>query len=126
MSKVHYDYAILRLVPRVEREEFFNVGVIVFCRQTDELLAEYALDEAKANLLGPALDLVAVKRHLAAIKAVCQGEAKFGSIASLAKRQRFDWLVAPKSAIIQTSAVHSGFAQSPTDTLGLLLAKYVD
>jgi hypothetical protein len=103
-----YDYAVIRVVPRVERQEFVNVGVILWCQDQDLIEARVELDEARLRALDPAVDIDAVRRHLASFTIICNGGADAGPIGKLPKRERFDWLVAPRSTIIQTSAVHSG------------------
>jgi hypothetical protein len=103
-----YDYAVIRVVPRVEREEFVNVGVIVTCQDSDFLAARIEVDESRLLTLDPALDLAIVREHLAAIPAICAGGERAGALGTLSRRERFDWLTAPRSALIQTSAVHSG------------------
>ena len=107
---VTYDYAIIRVVPKVERAEFVNVGVIVSCPQRDLLLASIEVDERRLLALDPMLDLEAVKTHLAAIPTICAGGEKAGPIGRLSQRERFYWLVAPRSTIIQTSPTHTGSA----------------
>ena len=103
-----YDYAVIRVVPRVEREEFVNVGVIVACQDSDYLAARIEIDEARLLALDPQLDLANVGEHLATIPLVCEGGARAGALGALSRRERFDWLTAPRSALIQTSAVHTG------------------
>ena len=103
-----YDYAIVRVVPRVEREEFINAGVILSCQRSGFLQAAIALDEARLLAMDPQADIDTVRRHLAAIVAICAGDAGCGPIARLPYRQRFHWLTAKRSAIIQTSPVHTG------------------
>lgn len=103
-----YDYAIVRVVPRVEREEFVNAGVILSCQRSGFLQAAVALDEARLLALHPHVDLDTVRRHLQAIVAICAGEAGCGPIAQLPYRARFHWLTARRSSIIQTSPVHTG------------------
>jgi hypothetical protein len=103
-----YDYALIRVVPRVERQEFVNAGVIVWCQEHDVLEARMALDEARLRGLDPDVDLDTVRRHLRSIEVVCKGGAAAGPIGGMSKRERFDWLVAPRSTMIQTSPVHSG------------------
>jgi DUF3037 family protein len=103
-----YDYAVIRVVPRVERAEFVNAGVILWCSAQDFLEARIELDEARAQALDPSLDLDAVRRHLASIRVICAGGPEAGPLGRLSKRERFDWLVAPRSTIIQTSQVHTG------------------
>ena len=116
-----YDYAVIRVVPRVERQEFVNAGVIVWCQEKDFLEARIELDEPRARTLDPSLDLDAVRRHLASIAIICAGGAGAGPIGKLAKRERFDWLVAPRSTIIQTSPVHTGRCADLPATLERLL-----
>jgi hypothetical protein len=103
-----YDYAIVRVVPRVEREEFINAGVILSCQRSGFLQAAMALDEARLRALDPLVDVDNVNRHLGAIVAICAGDAACGPIARLPYRSRFHWLTARRSAIIQTSPVHTG------------------
>lgn len=103
-----YDYAVVRVVPRVEREEFINAGVILSCQRSGFLQAAIALDEARLLALDPQVDVDTVRRHLSAIVAICAGEAGCGPIAQLPFRSRFHWLTARRSAIIQTSPVHTG------------------
>ena len=103
-----YDYAVIRVVPRVERAEFVNVGVILSCQDESFLDARIEVDEARLLALHPALDLDAVRAHLATIPAICAGGDAAGPIGKLSRRERFDWLTAPRSTIIQTSTVHTG------------------
>ena len=103
-----FDYAILRVVPRVEREEFINAGVIVFCPEKDYLAVRIRLDAERLRALWPELDAELVADHLEAIRRICEGDAAAGPIAQLSRRERFHWLVAPRSTIIQPSPVHTG------------------
>lgn len=103
-----YDYATIRVVPRVERGEFINVGVIVSCEATAYLKAEVELDEARLRALDPHVDLQTLRRHLDAIQHICAGGPGAGPIGLLPQRARFHWLTARRSAIIQTSPVHMG------------------
>jgi len=116
-----YDYAIVRVVPRVEREEFVNVGVIVSCPAWDFLQARIEVDEQRLRALDPAIDVEAIRAHLASIPAICAGGALGGPIGRLSRRERFDWLVAPRSTIIQTSKVHTGRCSDPETLLEHLL-----
>jgi hypothetical protein len=120
-----YDYAVIRVVPRVERQEFVNAGIIVWCREHDVLEARIQLDEARLRAMHAAVDLDAVRRHLRSIEVVCAGGADAGPIGKLSKRERFDWLVAPRSTMIQSSAVHSGRSADVGATLEHLLAAMV-
>lgn len=116
-----YDYAIIRVVPRVEREEFVNAGVIVSCPAKGFLDARIELDEQRLMAINATLDIESIRSHLAAIPAICAGGEQAGPIGQLSQRQRFHWLVAPRSTIIQTSAVHSGRCADPAALLEHLL-----
>jgi hypothetical protein len=120
-----YDYAIVRVVPRVERGEFVNVGAIVSSDAESFLAARFAVDEARLRALDPKIDLGAVRTALAAIAAVCSGGAAAGAIGKLTLRERFHWLVAPRSTIIQTSAVHTGRCDDLESALEHLLDRMV-
>ena len=120
-----YDYAIVRVVPRVERGEFVNAGVILSCQQAGFLGAAIRLDEARLRALDPQVDLDLVRRHLAAIPAICAGTADAGPIGTLPPRARFHWLTAKRSSIIQTSPVHTGRCGDPEATLRRLLDRLV-
>lgn len=116
-----YDYAIIRVVPRVEREEFVNVGVIVSCPAKRFLEARIELDEQRLKALAATLDIESIRAHLLTIPAICAGGEQAGPIGLLSQRERFHWLVAPRSTIIQTSPVHSGYCKTPTAVLEHLL-----
>jgi hypothetical protein len=103
-----YDYAIVRVVPRVERGEFVNVGIILSCDIERILLARIEVDEAALLALHAGVDLELVRDALASIPAICAGGEDAGPIAKLTARERFHWLVSPRSTIVQTSPVHSG------------------
>lgn len=103
-----YDYAIVRVVPRVEREEFVNVGVIVSCPEKDQLIGRIEVDAARLLALFPNLDIESVQDNLASIPLICAGGEGSGPIGKLTQRERFHWLVAPRSTIIQISPVHTG------------------
>ena len=116
-AETPFAYAILRVVPRVERGERLNVGVVVYCRQRDFLDLRVHLDEARLAALWPQLDLRDVRASLEAIRAVAGGEPGAGALAALPPSDRFGWVVAPASTIIQPSAVHAGLTQDPRATL---------
>jgi hypothetical protein len=120
-----YDYAIVRAVPRVEREEFLNIGVILSCPARRFLGAGIEIDSARLLALHPGVDLDGVRAHAASIPAICAGGRDAGALASLSQRERFHWLVAPRSTIIQVSAVHSGRCDDPQAALDHLLATMV-
>jgi hypothetical protein len=116
-----YDYAIIRVVPKVEREEFVNVGAIVSCPAKGFLEARIELDEQRLRALDATLDIESIRPHLASIVAVCEGGEPAGPIGQLSPRERFHWLTAPRSTIIQTSSVHTGHTSDPASVLEHLL-----
>ena len=120
-----FQYAIVRVVPRVERGECMNVGVVFFCRPRRYLAARTALDEARLAAFAPGLDPAEVRAHLEAMTRIAAGDADAGPVAQLDQSGRFNWLVAPSSTIIQTSPVHTGLCEDPDETLGRLMEKLV-
>jgi hypothetical protein len=120
-----YDYAIVRVVPRVEREEFVNVGAIVFCRVRRYLGARIVLDADRLLALSPELDLETLRRHLDAIPRVCEGAPSAGPIGQLSQAERFHWLTSPRSTVVQTSPVHSGLCSDPAVALEHLVETMV-
>jgi hypothetical protein len=120
-----YDYAVVRVVPRVERGEFINAGVIVKCAARGFLQARIELDEARLLALNPTADRVAIRAALAAIPLICAGGPQAGALGAMSLRERFDWLVAPRSATVQTSPVHVGRCDDPAATLEHLLQRMV-
>jgi Protein of unknown function (DUF3037) len=120
-----FSYAVVRLVPDIERGERVNVGVIVFCRPLDFLGARTALDEERARALRGDVDLEAARRHLAAIERVAAGDVAAGPIAALDTTARFHWLVAPSSTIVQPSEVHTGLCDDPAGCLDELFERLV-
>ncbi|MGH2542280.1 MAG: DUF3037 domain-containing protein [Ardenticatenaceae bacterium] len=120
-----FDYAIVRVVPRVERGEFINAGVILFCRTKRFLGARIELDRQRLAALAPDLDPDEVQRHLDLIPIICAGGPEAGPIGLLDQAERFHWLVAPRSTLIQSSSVHSGLCTDPESTLDELLTELV-
>jgi hypothetical protein len=120
-----YDYAVVRVVPRVERQEFINAGVILHCPALGFLGARVELDSERLRGLAPLLDPVVVRRYLDLIPLVCAGGKDAGPIGRLGQRERFHWLVSPRSTVLQTSPVHSGLCADPVATLDHLLATLV-
>lgn len=116
-----FDYAIVRVVPRVERGECINVGVILFCRTRRFLNALIELDTQRLLALSPDCDLALIAEHLATIPRICKGGVEAGYIGQLSQSERFHWLVAPRSTIIQTSPTHSGLCEDPATTLEHLM-----
>ncbi len=122
--RASYDYAVIRVVPRVERGERINAGVIVSCATQQFLEAQIALDAARLRALDPAIDLADVEAALAVIPWIAAGDPRGGPVAHLPRGERFHWLIAPRSAMIQTSPVHTGI-DDPRAALPKLLARYV-
>lgn len=116
-AEVTYDYAIIRVVPRVERGERMNVGVILSGVDDEFLACRIEVDEARLKALDPTLDLDAVRAALALFPVVCAGGPGAGSIGELPPRGRFRWLVSPRSTVIQASPVHTGRSADPAATL---------
>ena len=120
-----FEYALIRLVPRVEREEFINVGVVLFCRTRRFLDARVALDRQRIAAVAPELDLAAVQEQLDHIPLVCMGGGAAGPIGLLPQPARFRWLVAPRSTVVQPSPVHCGLCDDPQEMLERLAANMV-
>ena len=120
-----FDYALVRVVPRVERGEFLNVGVILFSSTQAFLESKIELDHTRLKALAPLLDIPVVESYLEAIPKICAGGGDAGSIGSLPQRARFHWLVAPRSTVIQTSPVHSGVHHDLKAALDSLFEKLV-
>jgi hypothetical protein len=125
MSGSPFSYAVYRLVPRLERGERVNVGVVVFCRPLDYLAARTSLDVERVQALWPELDASAVQPHLDAIERIAAADPAGGPIAALDTTARFHWLVAPSSTIIQPSAVHTGVCADPPAQLSRLFDSLV-
>jgi Protein of unknown function (DUF3037) len=120
-----FDYAVVRVVPRVERGEFLNAGVILFASSAAYLDARIELDHARLKALAPSIDCTVVDAYLDAIPKICAGGVEAGAIGELPQRARFHWLVAPRSTIIQTSPVHSGVHDDLDAALARLFEKLV-
>jgi hypothetical protein len=120
-----YDYAIIRVVPRVERGEMVNVGVVLSCPGLDFLEARIEVDEQRLRALDETLELDTVKAHLATIPLVCHGGESAGPIGELPQRNRFHWLVSPRSTMIQPSPVHTGRTSDPTAEIERLVETMV-
>jgi hypothetical protein len=120
-----FAYALLRVVPRIERGECLNAGVVLFARQAGFLAARVALDEARLAALAPDADAAALRRHLDVLVGVAAGHEQAGPIAQLPPSERFNWLVAPSSTAIQASEVHTGLCADPAEMLDHLLRRLV-
>ena len=120
-----FEYAVLRVVPRVERGEFVNAGVILFCRTLGFLEAAIRLDSARLEALAPGADVPAIEAHLESIARICRGGPGAGPIGALPQPERFRWLVAPRSTVIQVSEVHEGLCTNPVEALEHALHTHV-
>jgi len=125
MARQPFQYAVVRVVPRVERGESFNAGVILLCRPRRFLAARTSLDEARLRALAPEVDPAAIRTHLSAIERIARGDPDAGPIAALGQGERFHWLVAPSSTVIQPSEVHTGLCVDPASELEHLFGQLV-
>lgn len=120
-----FEYAVIRVVPRVEREEFINVGVILFCKKKNYLDVQYLIDDKKLLSLHTELDLETVSQHLKAYKDIALGKSNTGKIGQLEESERFRWLTATRSTIVQSSKVHSGLSHDLPKTLERIFKEQV-
>jgi hypothetical protein len=126
MQEAHsFEYAIIRVVPRVEREEFLNVGVILYCRTHKFLQVRINVDEKKLHMLSDGLDINELKDHLHAFESISNGTSSGSPIAKLDMASRFRWLTATRSTIVQTSKVHPGICNDPIEKINKLYEQYV-
>jgi len=126
MQQKHlFEYAVIRVVPRVEREEFLNIGVILYCGKLQFLQAMYQLDETRLQAFSPGLDTHELKEHICSMEKICLGAEDGGPIAKLDMASRFRWLTATRSTIIQTSKVHPGFCEDAPEMLKQLFGQLV-
>lgn len=120
-----FEYFVLRCVPRVDRQEFLNVGVVLYCQDSRFLAAACHVDPERLKVLGPEVDADDINPHLETIAAICRGDESGGPAALLSERQRFDWLAAPRSTVVQPGPVHSGLTSDPAAELEHLLDRLV-
>jgi Protein of unknown function (DUF3037) len=125
-TNASFDYAILRVVPRVERQEFINAGVVAFCLEKKYLAARIHLDAARLKALWPDADVELAREHLEAVRRICEGDADAGPIAKLSLRERFHWIISPRSTIIQPSPVHTGVCDGTDELLERLAKRFLD
>ena len=126
MQEKHlFEYAIVRLVPCVEREEFVNVGVVVYCREKGFLRSAFELNENRVRAICSDVDIAEIREHLRSFEQICTGGESAGPIGKLPAGERFRWLTAPRSTIVQTSPVHTGLSTDVNETLETLLGKMV-
>jgi hypothetical protein len=126
VPRLSYQYVVLRCVPRVDREEFVNVGVVVYCQATDFLESAWHVDRARLQALAPGLDLDQVCDALEFVEGVCAGDARGGAAAAKAIGQRFGFLKAPRSTVLQPGPVHGGVTRDPVLQLRHLMERLVD
>lgn len=120
-----FEYAVIRVVPRVDRGEYINAGVMVFCKRKRYLQLKYVVNEDRLSALWPELDIAEVSAYLKAWELISQGSREGGPIAQLDVPDRFRWLSAVKSTILQSSRIHPGLAEDPEEMLENLFRKYV-
>jgi len=120
-----FEYAVIRIVPKVEREEFLNAGIVLYCRDLKFLKALYTVDKQRLNALCAEVDCHEVEEHLRSFEKISRGDKDGGPIAALDLASRFRWLTATRSTIIQTSKVHPGFCDDAEETLQKLFAQLV-
>jgi hypothetical protein len=126
MQDLHlFEYAVIRVVPMVEREEFMNVGVVLYCRDKRFLQARLLLPEARLHAFSPHTDIEVIKEYLCAFEQICLGNAVASPIARLDIASRFRWLTATRSTVVQTSKVHPGLCLEPAATLVRLYERLV-
>lgn len=125
MQKDLFEYAVIRVVPRVEREEFMNVGVVLYCAKQRFLQVLFQLDEDRLQAFSPDLDINEVNAYLCAFQHICNGSISGGRIARLPIAERFRWLTATRSTVVQTSRVHPGFCSDPAEALQRLYMQMV-
>lgn len=121
-----FEYAVIRVVPRVEREEFLNIGIVLFCAKQKFLQMKYVLDEARLMAFSTKIDIEELKEHLLSFERICAGNQNGGAIAQLDLPSRFRWLTATRSTILQTSKVHPGLCKADAvETLERLFSELV-
>ena len=120
-----FEYAVLRVVPRVEREEFMNVGVILYCASQGFLQTVFHVNEGKLRAFSAELDVAEIEERLQAFQRVCEGGKAGGTIGALPLASRFRWLTATRSTVVQTSKVHPGLCKDPSEKLKRLFAELV-
>jgi len=126
MQQKHlFEYAVIRVVPRVEREEFLNIGVILYCAKLKFLQARYLLDETRLRAFSADLDTNELREHVCSMERICLGDKDAGPIGKLDMASRFRWLTATRSTIVQTSKVHPGFCDDALETLERLFVQLV-
>jgi hypothetical protein len=124
-DKQLFEYAVIRVVPRVEREEFLNVGVILFCKKLQFLETKFQINEERLKNFSAEIDIEILEEHLNTFERICRGDKDAGPIGKLPLAERFRWLTATRSTIVQTSKTHPGFCKDPSETLAKLFEQLV-
>jgi len=124
-DKYSFEYAIIRIVPRVEREEFLNAGVILYCPEHNFLKTKFELNQEKLSIFSNELDMDEIKERLAVFEQICSGDPRGGEIAALSIASRFRWLTATRSTVLQNSSVHPGLCTQPEETLNRIYDELV-
>ena len=125
-EKQLFEYAVIRIVPRVERQEFFNVGVIVYCAAVNFLQTQFELNERKLSVFSNEIDKADLRKRLEVFEQICLADKRAGEIAALPAAARFRWLTAVRSTIVQTSPVHAGFSENLPQTLNKLFKELAE
>ncbi|MEO8174723.1 MAG: DUF3037 domain-containing protein [Sediminibacterium sp.] len=120
-----FEYAIIRIVPKVEREEFLNIGVVLYCKKLDFLKAKYLINEDRLRLFCDTVDIGELKNYLQSFEQICKGSKEGGTIGELDMASRFRWLTATRSTILQTSKVHPGLCEDAEEGLARLFTQLV-
>jgi hypothetical protein len=126
MSRSVFEYAIIRVLPRVERGEFLNVGVVLYCKYQQFLQAKIQVNNERLHALFPEADIADILNHLKSFEQICKGDEPAGPIAALDLTSRFRWLTAKRSTVIQTSELHPGLCENAAETLNKLFAQMVE
>lgn len=124
-DKLLFEYAVIRVVPKVEREEFFNVGVILYCAPKKFLQTKYEISEHRLRSFCEELEIASLRDNLSALERIALGKENSGPIGKLSLPERFRWLTATRSTIVQSSRVHPGLCTDPQETLDELFRKLV-
>ena len=125
-SRSPFSYAVLRVVPDIEREEFVNAGLVLFCRSRKYLRARTSLDVDRLRALRPNADPTALLAHLALVEQIADGKVESGPLSAMSQSERFHWLTTPRSTVVQPGPIHGGMAEDPDATFDHLYATLVD
>jgi hypothetical protein len=120
-----YEYTVIRIIPCIEREEFLNAGVILFCKHQRFLEARIALDEERLLALQPCTDILQIRQQLALIPTIVQGGRNAGDLGKLPRAERFRWLASPRNTVVQPSPVHPGLCEDPQTALDEIFSRLV-